>query len=142
MIAQSGVGWVLLFEGVNDIGVAPATTLAQQQIGDQLIAGFENITARVHAAGLPVFGGTISPLGVAYFDPTREAARQRVNTWIRTSGTFDRIVDFDEILRDPAHQDKLNPLYDGSGDGLHPNVIGYQKVADAFPVAIFYDKFK
>jgi lysophospholipase L1-like esterase len=75
---------------------------------------------------------TIQP----YSDPEREITRQRVNKFIRESGTFDAVVDFDKLLADPKIPSQLNPLYDG-GDYLHPSVAGYQYLADQFPVDIF-----
>ena len=142
VLAQSGVRYAMIFEGVNDIGDAVDTTEAQSLIGDQIISAFKQISARVHAAGIPMFAATITPFGAPnstiqpYSSPRREATRQRVNDWIKSSGTFDAVVDFAQILQDPVHPSQLNPEYN-SGDYLHPNVAGYQKLADEFPISIF-----
>ena len=142
VLAQSGLKYAMIFEGVNDIGTGATTTAAQTAIADRIIWALKQIATRVHTFGIPIFAATITPFGApsasqqAYSDPTREAARQRVNNWIRTSGVFDAVIDFDLILRNPKNQSQLNPTYD-SGDFLHPNVAGYQALADNFPLEIF-----
>ncbi|MCJ1333063.1 hypothetical protein MMC10_009757 [Thelotrema lepadinum] len=143
VLAQSGVKYAMIFEGVNDIGDAATTTEAQQQIGDALIEAFKQIRTRVHAFGIPIFTATITPFLAPsnttiqpYSDATQEVTRQRVNDWIKTSGNFDAVVDFASIVADPKNQSMLNPLYN-SGDYLHPNVAGYQAIANAFPLSIF-----
>lgn len=141
VLAQSGVKYAMIFEGVNDIGTADTSVASQQVVGDRLIQAFEQIASRVHTFGIPIFAATITPFSgnstiQPYSDPQREATRSRVNTWIRTSGVFDAVVDFDKILRDPHNPTQLNPAYN-SGDYLHPNGAGYQAVADAFPLSLF-----
>ncbi len=139
VLAQTGVRWVVVFEGVNDIGTAPATEPAQKQVADDLIAGYEQIIVRARAQGLKVYGATLLPFGgnEGYDDPTghREAARQWVNNWIRTSGEFDAVVDFDRATRDPANPRQLLPAYD-VGDHLHLNPTGYRALADAVPAGL------
>jgi lysophospholipase L1-like esterase len=141
VLAQSGIKYAMIFEGVNDIGTADATEAAQQLVGDRLIWAFKQIVTRLKTANLPVFAATITPFSgdptvQPYSSPVREATRQRVNAFIRTSGIFDAVVDFDRIVGDPANPSQLNPQFD-SGDFLHPNVAGYQAIADAFPLSIF-----
>lgn len=144
VLAHSGVRYAMLFEGVNDIGTAAATAPAQQAVGDRLLWAFAQLATRVHAQGLPLFAATITPFSAPasaggvqpYSDPTREATRQRMNAWIRTGGAFDAVVDFDAVLRDPSNPAQLAARYD-SGDYLHPNVAGYQALADAFPLSLF-----
>ena len=144
VLSQPGVRYAMIFEGVNDIGVAAATQAAQQQIGDALIAAFKQLVARAHAAGLPMFGATITPFSApgfnasvqAYSSPVREATRQRVNDFIRNGGVFDAVADFDAVLKDPAAPSQLKGAFN-SGDFLHPNVAGYTALAQAFPVEIF-----
>ena len=95
VLAQSGVKFAMIFEGVNDIGTAPADAASQTAIGSAVIAAFDQIATRVHAFGLPMFAATITPFGSnvpGYGDPTRELTRQRVNNWIRTSGKFDHCL--------------------------------------------------
>ncbi|KAG8165450.1 hypothetical protein KVR01_005725 [Diaporthe batatas] len=145
VLAQSGVRYVVVFEGVNDIGTAAATAAAQQAVGDRLLAAYAQVIGLVHARGLPVFGATITPFGgnasvQAYSDPAREVTRQRVNAWIRTSGRFDGVVDFDAAVRDPANGTMLSPLYD-SGDYLHLNPAGYVAMAQAVDLSLF-EKFR
>lgn len=135
-ITQQGVKWVMVFEGVNDIGSAGSDSGSQTQIGNQLTSAFSTIAKDCKAAGLKVFAATITPLGTSYYSTTREATRQKVNQWILTSGTFDATVDFDKLLRDTGDATKLASKYN-SGDGLHPNVAGYQYLADNFPLDVF-----
>lgn len=145
VLAQSGVKFAMIFEGVNDIGVADPSPASQQDIGDRVIAAFKQIVARVHAQGIPIFAATITPFGAPnntiqpYSDPVREQTRQRVNTWIKTSGVFDAVMDFDKIVVDPKNSAQLNPLFN-SGDFLHPNEAGYHAIANSFPLSVF-EKF-
>src|ERR1700750_1356524 len=84
-----------------------------------------------HARHVRIFGATLLPYqGAGYYSPAGEAIREAVNTWIRTSGAFDGVIDFDAAMRDPADPQRLNPAYD-SGDRLHPNDAGYPALADA-----------
>lgn len=142
VLAQSGVKWLLVFEGVNDIGTAEATDAAQKQVTDELIAAYQQIITRAHALGIRVYGATITPFGGnGYDDPQglREASRQAVNTWIRTSHRFDAVVDFDKAVRDPADPRRLLPAFD-VGDHLHMNPSGYKAIADAVPAELFHIK--
>ncbi|KIK68002.1 hypothetical protein GYMLUDRAFT_190935 [Collybiopsis luxurians FD-317 M1] len=143
VLAQSGVKYGMIFEGVNDIGVADPSEESQAFIGDQLILAYKQIVARVHTFGIPMFAATITPFGSPpnttiqpYSNPIREATRQRINAYIRTPGSFDHVIDFDKILADPVIPSQLNPEFN-SGDYLHPNVAGYQAIADSFPLEIF-----
>ncbi|KAF2157578.1 extracellular GDSL-like lipase/acylhydrolase [Myriangium duriaei CBS 260.36] len=142
VLSQSGIKYAMIFEGVNDIGDEPTDVKSQRIIGDRLIQAYQQIITRVHARNIPIFGATITPFGAPnstiqpYSDPQRESTRQRVNNWIRTSGKFDAVIDFDAIVRDPANQAQLNPAYN-SGDYLHPNVSGYEAIAAAFPLDLF-----
>lgn len=143
VLARSGVTYAMIFEGVNDIGTTAADSASQTSVGDRLILAFDQIISMVHAKNIPVFGATITPFGgdgQPYSDPKREATRQRVNAWIRTSGRYDGVVDFDAAIRDPANVSIINPLYD-SGDHLHPNEMGYMVMADAFDLDLF-EKFQ
>ncbi|HUC39969.1 MAG TPA: SGNH/GDSL hydrolase family protein [Gemmatimonadales bacterium] len=131
-----GARWLIVLEGVNDIGAArepgSATTVAQH-----LIAAYRKIIDRVHARGPLVYGATLSPFGGSQYDgEEREAARQTVNRWIRSSGAFDAVIDFDAALRDPAQPSRLLPSLD-TGDHLHPNEEGYRVMADAIDLTLF-----
>ncbi|WP_326639043.1 SGNH/GDSL hydrolase family protein [Nonomuraea fuscirosea] len=140
VLAQSGARRLVVFEGVNDLGTAEPTAAAQAGTAADLIAAFDQIVLRAHACGLLVYGATLTPFGGhdPYDDPLghREAARQTVNAWIRTSGRFDAVIDFDRAVRDPARHERLAAAYDG-GDHLHLNPAGYQALADAVPDALF-----
>ena len=142
VLAQSGIKYAMIFEGVNDIGTTPATPAAQQAVGDRLIQAYQQLVARVHAFGLPIFAATITPFSAPndtiqpYSDPLREQTRVRVNEWITGSGAFDGVVDFAGVVADPGNETRLNPAFD-SGDFLHPNVAGYRAMADAFPIELF-----
>jgi lysophospholipase L1-like esterase len=140
VLAQSGVRWLIVFEGVNDIGTAEPTEAAQRQVADDLIAAYDQIIVRAHAQGIRVYGATLLPFGgnASYDDPSghREAARQVVNEWIRTSHRFDAVIDFDRAVRDPANPRQLLPAAD-EGDHLHLNPTGYRMLADAVPARLF-----
>jgi lysophospholipase L1-like esterase len=149
VLAHTGVKYAMIYEGVNDINkLEPATAEAQTALGDRLIAAFKQVVARLHAAGIPVFAATITPFSAPAnvssgsctaepnSCPTREATRQRLNTFIRTSGLFDAVIDFDRVVADPAVALQMNPLFN-SGDFLHPNVAGYTAMAEAFPLDLF-----
>ena len=91
---------------------------------------------QAHARGVKIFGSTLLPFQRAWtYTAAAEATREAVNTWIRTSGAFDGVIDFDAAMRDPADPLRLNPAYD-SGDHLHPNDAGYQAMADAIDLAM------
>jgi lysophospholipase L1-like esterase len=136
VLAQEGARWVILLEGVNDIGGArePGTAAA---VAQRLLAAYREIIDRVHARGLRIYGATLPPFGGSQYDgEEREAARRTVNDWIRGSGAFDAVIDFDACLRDPAQPTRLLPSAD-SGDHLHPNEAGYRLMADAIDLALF-----
>jgi lysophospholipase L1-like esterase len=129
---QVGVRDVILLEGINDIGFSAGPAHPHGVISAaRIIAGYERLIAQAHARHIRIFGATLLPFqGAGYYSAEGEAAREAVNTWIRTSGAFDGVIDFDQVMRDPADPLRLNPGYD-SGDHLHPNDAGYQAMADA-----------
>jgi lysophospholipase L1-like esterase len=128
--------WVIVLEGVNDIGQAKSQADADS-VARGLIAAYRQIVERAHAKGLLAYGATILPFGGSFYDaPHREAARESVNRWIRTSRTFDAVIDLDAALRDPAQPSRLVPVADG-GDHLHPNETGYRMMAAAIDLALF-----
>ncbi len=123
---QPGVRDVIVLEGINDIGFSAGGVSAAR-----IIAGYRQLITQAHARGLRIFGATLLPFqGAGYYTAAGEATREAVNTWIRTSGAFDGVIDFDAVMRDPADPLRLNPAYD-SGDHLHPNDAGYRAMADA-----------
>ncbi|KAJ5086168.1 hypothetical protein N7532_010939 [Penicillium argentinense] len=144
VLAQPGVQYAMIFEGVNDIGVAGPNEQSQKEIGDQLLVAYQQIATRVQAAGIPFFGATITPFGTSpdsnytqpYSNVEREKTRQRVNTFIRHSGVFDAVLDFDRVVRDPQAPSQLLSQFD-SGDHLHLNAAGCQAIANDFPLGIF-----
>jgi lysophospholipase L1-like esterase len=140
VLAQSGVEWLVVFEGVNDIGTAEPTEAAQKRVAEELIFAYEQIVARSHTHGIRVYGATLSPFGGhdGYDDPAgrRRAARRRVNYWIRTAERFDAVLDFDRATRDPDRPGHLLPALD-TGDHLHLNPAGYRALADAVPARLF-----
>jgi lysophospholipase L1-like esterase len=141
VLAQSGVRWLIVFEGINDIGTAEATAEAQDQVVEDLIMAYDQIITRAHAQNIVVYGATLTPFqGSFYIDETgfREAARQKVNRWIRTSGKFDGVIDFEKAVRDPANPTYILAAYD-SGDHLHLNPSGYKALADAVPAELFFN---
>jgi len=129
VLNQSGARWLIVFEGVNDIG---RSTTAQS-----LTNAYTQFVDKAHAANLRAYGATITPFaGNGYYTPAHEAVRQAVNTWIRTSGKFDAVIDFDAAVRDPATPTALLHAYD-TGDGLHLNPAGYQAMANSIDLALF-----
>nr|WP_254200349.1 SGNH/GDSL hydrolase family protein [Lysobacter sp. MMG2] len=140
VLAQPGVSSVIVLLGINDIGwhgtpLGPDEPIAS---ADELIAGYRQLIARAHAHGVRIVGGTLTPFEGAlqdtpmrgYFSLDKERVRQAVNAWIRDSGEFDAVVDFDAITRDPANPRRFLPAYD-SGDHLHPGDAGYRAMAQA-----------
>jgi lysophospholipase L1-like esterase len=141
VLVQSGVHWVIVLEGINDIGIPGAFGFPTQQVtADEIIEGHRQIIERAHARGLSIIGGTLTPFEgtvfPGYYTPEGEAKRQAVNHWIRTSGAYDAVIDFDKATRDPAHPARLLPAYD-SGDHLHPNDAGYRAMANAIDLSLF-----
>jgi lysophospholipase L1-like esterase len=143
VLAPAAVRWLIVFEGVNDLGglartgeVPPADHATQVE---RVLAAYRQIIERAHAHNIRALGATITPyVGSEYYHPSSasEADRQAVNQWIRTSGHFDAVIDFDAIVRDPAHPDQLLPAYD-CGDHLHPSPAGYKAMADSISLAAF-----
>jgi len=141
VLAQSGVRWVIVLLGINDIGIPGAFGFPDQEVtADQIIEGHKQMITRAHAKGLLIYGGTLTPFEgttfPGYYTPAGEAKREAVNQWIRTSGAYDAVIDFDAAVRDPADPLHMLPAFD-SGDNLHPNDAGYQAMANAIDLALF-----
>ena len=139
VLSRPGTRWVLLLEGINDIGFLAfaGNNPAEQLTAEDIIAGYRMLIDRAHLHGLTVIGGTLTPFeGVPTWSEAAERMRQQVNQWIRTSGAFDAVVDFDAATRDPAAPTKLRPEFD-SGDHIHPNDAGNKAMADAIDLKLF-----
>lgn len=144
VLTQAGLAYVILLMGTNDLGfsqIAPGTfgpgvSLANVSAAE-LIAGYEQIIARVHQAGARIYGATILPFeGAGYYDAGVEPKRAALNAFIRTRGKFDGVIDFDAVIRDPAHPTRMRAEFD-SGDHLHPNDAGYAAMGDAIALGLF-----
>jgi lysophospholipase L1-like esterase len=140
VLAQPGVQSVIVMLGINDIAW-PGTAFAPQSPRptlDALTAGYRQLAEQVHARDLHVIGTTLTPFEGAlpgtpldnYYHPDKDALRQQVNDWIRHSGAFDAVIDFDAVLRDPEHPARMAPRFD-SGDRLHPGDEGNRAMAEA-----------
>lgn len=131
-LSIAGVTDVIVLEGVNDLGVAYAPDGPHDVVdADDLILAYRQIIERAHLRGVRVYGATILPYaGAAYFSPTGEAERAKVNAWIRDSGAFDGVIDLDAVMRDPNDPARLREDYE-IGDRLHPNDAGYTAMAKA-----------
>lgn len=140
VLAKAGVRYLTVLEGINDLGFPHAIGGHgdQEVTARQLIAGLTQIVLRAHAHGIRVFGCTLTPYqGADYYSAEGEAKREAINRWIRTSGIFDGVLDFDKAVRDPRHPERLLAAYD-SGDHLHPNDAGYRAMADSINLSMFH----
>ena len=135
----SGVKTLIVLVGINDISWPGTAFASKQQIPSfkALTEGYKRVVREAHQHGMQVIGSTLLPFSGAlpntpldnYYQPNKDQLRQRINQWIRTSHTFDGVLDLDNGLKDPKHPDRLNPIYD-SGDHLHPNDRGNQHMAE------------
>jgi lysophospholipase L1-like esterase len=138
VLARTGVTHVTVLEGINDIGFSGFFP-AEEVTADQIIEGHKQLIRRAHAKGLKIYGCTLTPFEGAfpgYYTPAGEVKRETVNAWIRTSGEYDAVIDFDAVVRDPAHPTRMLPAYD-SGDHLHPNDAGYAAMANSIDLKLF-----
>ena len=139
VLSQSGVKWLVLLEGINDIGRATGTNAPQDGTitAEELIAAYRQLIERAHMHGIKVMGGTLTPYaGAAYFSEVGESIRQAVNTWIRSAAAFDSVVDFDAVVRDPDNPKQFRSGFNIT-DHLHPNDAGYKAMAEAIDLAFF-----
>ena len=150
VLATPGLAYVIVFEGINDIGISFAPRNDTGPLAgfmnafggapvsaDDIIAGYRQLIARAHARGVKIYAATITPYeGAGTDSPPGEAARQAVNAWIRTSGAFDAVLDFDAVWRDPAHPGQIREGLH-AGDHLHGNDAGYKALADSIDLGLF-----
>ena len=149
VLSTPGLAYVIVFEGINDIGIAhmpkvegPMAAFFKTMAGppvtaEDMIGAYQQMIARAHAQGVKIYGATIAPYeGAAYASPEGEQQRQAVNAWIRTSGAFDAVLDFDAALRDPAHPARIRDGFH-MGDHLHGSDAGYKAVADSIDLGLF-----
>ena len=136
VIGQARVHWLIIFEGINDIGQAQGTE-GSALVAASLITAYEQMIDSAHARGIRVYGATLLPFGDSFYDsPDHESARNKVNAWIRSSGRFDAVIDLDAALRDPENPLHLLPAAD-TGDHLHPNETGHRMMAEAVDLMLF-----
>jgi lysophospholipase L1-like esterase len=141
VLAQPGVKYVIVLEGINDLG-HPGSSAPQSETpsADDIIAGLKQMIERAHEHGLKIFGATLTPFEgttfQGYFSPEKETKRKAVNQWIRTGNAFDGVIDFEKAVRDPQHPDRMLPANDG-GDHLHPGDAGYKAMAEAIDLSLF-----
>lgn len=139
VLAQSGARYVIVLEGINDIG----RTTQPRAPGDEvtvpeLILAYTQLVTRAHAHGLKVYGATLTPyMGANYSSAKGEQMREAVNQWIRTGGVFDGVIDFEKATQDPARPTVFAADAD-SGDHLHPGDAGYEKMGNAVDLSLFH----
>jgi lysophospholipase L1-like esterase len=139
VLGQPGVKWVSLMEGINDIG-REATLPAEAVTADEIIGAYKQFIEQAHTHGVQVIGCTLTPYeGAGYYRENGESVREAVNSWIRTSGAFDAVADFEAATRDAANAKRLRAEFD-PGDHLHPNDAGYQAMANTIDLKIFTSK--
>jgi lysophospholipase L1-like esterase len=138
VLAQSGVGYVIVLESINDIGSLHNRNQPDYHLtAEDLEQGLSQLVVRAHQRGIKVFGATLTPYqGAGYMTDTGEQIREAVNKWILTSGVFDGTIDFDKATRDPKHPLAFASQYD-SGDHLHPSDAGYSAMADSIDLSLF-----
>jgi lysophospholipase L1-like esterase len=137
VLSQPGVKWVIVLEGINDIGLASLGGPQAAVTADDLIAADKQIIERAHLHGIKVVGATLTPYsGAAYYSDDGEVTREAINQWIRTGKAFDAVIDFDAATQDPDHPKQIRPAYN-IRDHLHPNDAGYKAMADAIDLSIF-----
>ncbi|KQY91471.1 GDSL family lipase [Caulobacter sp. Root1455] len=143
VLNQAGVKYVIVLEGVNDLGTLtrdkPASPEVHAALVARMIASYDQMIRRARERGIKIYGATVMPYGGSgYYHPdaANEQDRQAINAWIRTPGRFDAVIDFDKLTRDPANPNRLAPAFD-SNDGLHPGPGGYKAMGEAVPLGLF-----
>jgi len=137
ILGQAGVRWIIIFEGVNDIGTVKSAEDASA-IASRLISAYQEMIAKARARNIKIYGATITPFkGSFYYNEFSELCRSTVNQWIRTKGNFDGCIDFDKVMRDP--QDTLKLISSYQNDNLHPDAEGYRKMGESVDLSLFKD---
>ncbi|MGP8246111.1 MAG: SGNH/GDSL hydrolase family protein [Bryobacteraceae bacterium] len=141
VLAQPDVKFLIVLEGINDLGHAGTSAPASETVSaEDIIGGLKQLAERAHEKGIRVFGATLTPfegaLSKGYFTPEKEVQRKAINEWIRNGKAFDGVIDFDKAVRDPDHPDRMLPAYD-SGDHLHPGDAGYKAMGGAIDLKLF-----
>ena len=147
VLSQPRLSTVVFMMGINDIGWPGEKSITprdREPTADDILVGYRQIIDRVHAAGARILGATLTPFAdtnqgtptEGYYTPEKEKIRLAVNQWIRTSGRFDGVVDFDRLLEDPARPGHMRSAYD-CGDHLHPNDAGYAAMGAAVDLGQF-----
>ncbi len=141
VLTQPGAKYLIILEGINDIGHITSPTAADPaETSESILNGLKQMVLRSHIQGLKVIGATILPYEhCKYFSQVGEAMRQKINQWIRTTHDLDGFVDFDEAIRDPANPSSFLPAFD-SGDHLHPNTSGLKLMGDRVNLHLFQDQ--
>jgi lysophospholipase L1-like esterase len=135
VLNQSGARWLIVFEGVNDIG--GASDAGSPALTTNLITAYTTFASKAHARNMRAYGATITPFGGnGYFSIAHETARQAVNAWFRTNTIYDGVIDFDAVVRNQTTKTNLLSTYD-SGDHLHLNPAGYKAMSDAIDLTLF-----
>src|SRR6202040_3575407 len=132
VLAQAGVKYLIILEGINDIGNALSPVNPHDPVAtEELIAGLSQLATRAHTHGIKVIGATLTPyVGAKYASPVGEEMRQAINKWIRTTNQLDGIIDFDKVTTDPTPPGMFLPL-DASGDHLPPGDAGYKAMGES-----------
>jgi len=133
VLMQPGVSHVILLEAINDISRDSIDVVS----ADDIIFGYRQVIDRAHERGVVIYGATLTPF--ERLSPARQAKREAINQWIRTSGAFDGVIDFDKVTRDPNQPNRFLPLYD-SGDHLHPSDAGYKAMGESIDLTLFRKK--
>lgn len=143
VLARSGVKYLIVLEGINDLGMltrdAPVSEREHDEHVRRMIQAYSEMITRARTHGIKIIGATIMPFGgFDYYHPdaANERDRERVNAWIRAPGHFDAVIDFDEVTRDPKQPERLKAEYD-IGDHLHPSPAGYRAMGESVPLALF-----
>ncbi|MBV9769417.1 MAG: SGNH/GDSL hydrolase family protein [Bryobacterales bacterium] len=140
VLSQPGAKWVIVLEGINDIGLGSLGGSQAAVTADDLIGAHKQLIERAHLHGMKAIGATLTPYrGATYYSQEGETIRQAVNQWIRTSGAYDAVIDFDMATRDPENPGEIRAAYN-IRDHLHPNDTGYQAMADVVDLSVFATK--